>query len=149
MAAGIDQLRGGRVEFGIGAGWKEIEYAAYGFPFPPAPQRVDELVDTIEICIRMWTEDKASYGGKRYSIADALCAPKPAQTPFPIWIGGSKPRVLRIAAKYAHWMNHTAGDMTPAGRGGGQGAPDSARPRKKPQPKTPQRPPFLSGIGCA
>ena len=70
MAAGIDQLSGGRVEFGIGAGWKEIEYAAYGFPFPPAPQRVDELVDTIEICIRMWTEEKASYTGKRYSIAN-------------------------------------------------------------------------------
>jgi len=146
MAAGIDQLSGGRVEFGIGAGWKEIEYKAYGFPFPEAPQRVDELVDTIEICIRMWTEEKASYTGKRYSIADALCAPKPAQTPFPIWIGGSKPRILRIAAKYAHWMNHTAGDMTPAGVRVRQEALDAACRDKKRDPKTLKRSAFLSVI---
>jgi alkanesulfonate monooxygenase SsuD/methylene tetrahydromethanopterin reductase-like flavin-dependent oxidoreductase (luciferase family) len=134
------------VEFGIGAGWKEIEYKAYGFPFPDAPQRVDELVDTIEICVRMWTEEKASYTGKRYSIADALCAPKPAQSPFPIWIGGSKPRILRIAAKYAHWMNHTAGDMTPAGVRVRQEALDAACRDKKRDPKTLKRSAFLSVI---
>src|SRR5712692_12126495 len=78
MAVSVDHLSNGRLEFGIGAGWKELEYHAYGFPFPPAPQRVDELVDTIEICIRMWTEEKATYAGKRYSVAAALCAPKPA-----------------------------------------------------------------------
>jgi alkanesulfonate monooxygenase SsuD/methylene tetrahydromethanopterin reductase-like flavin-dependent oxidoreductase (luciferase family) len=146
MAAGIDQLSGGRVEFGIGAGWKEIEYKAYGFPFPPAPQRVDELVDTIEICIRMWTEEKASYAGKRYSIADAICAPKPAQSPFPIWIGGSKPRILRIAARYGHWMNHTSGDMTPAGVRVRQEALDAACRDKKRDPKTLKRSAFLSVI---
>ncbi len=146
MAAGIDQLSGGRVEFGIGAGWKEIEYKAYGFPFPDAPQRVDELVDTIEICTRMWTEDKASYTGKRYSIAEALCAPKPAQSPFPIWIGGSKPRILRIAAKYGHWMNHTGGDMTPAGVRVRQEALDSACRDRKRDPKTLKRSAFLSVI---
>src|SRR5258708_2678716 len=146
MAAGIDQLSGGRLEFGIGAGWKEIEYHAYGFPFPPAPQRVDELVDTIEICVRMWKDEKATYAGKRYSVADALCAPKPAQSPLPIWIGGSKPRILRIAAKYAHWMNHTAGDMTPAGVRVRQDALDAACRDKKRDPRTLTRSAFLSVI---
>jgi alkanesulfonate monooxygenase SsuD/methylene tetrahydromethanopterin reductase-like flavin-dependent oxidoreductase (luciferase family) len=146
MAAGIDQLSGGRLEFGIGAGWKEIEYHAYGFPFPAAPQRVDELADTIEICIRMWTDEKATYAGKRYSVTDALCAPKPSQAPLPIWVGGSKPRILRIAAKYAHWMNHTAGDMTPTGVRVRQEALDSACRDKKRDPKTLKRSAFLSVI---
>jgi len=146
MAAGIDQLSGGRLEFGIGAGWKELEYKAYGFPFPPAPQRVDELVDTIEICIRLWTEEKATYAGKRYSVTDALCAPKPAQAPLPIWIGGSKPRIIRIAAKYAHWMNHIAGDMTPAGVRVRQEALDTACRDRKRDPREVKRSAFLSVI---
>lgn len=144
IAAGVDQLSGGRLEFGIGAGWKELEYTAYGYQFPPPPQRVDELVDTIEICVRMWTDEKATYAGKRYSIADALCAPKPAQSPLPIWIGGSKPRIFRIAAKYAHWMNHTAGDMTPDGVRMRQEALDSACRDRKRDPKTLKRSAFLT-----
>lgn len=146
IAAVVDRLSGGRLEFGIGAGWKEIEYAAYGYAFPPAAQRVDELVDTIEICRRMWTEDKASYAGKRYSVTEAPCAPKPAQSPLPIWIGGSKPRILRIAARYGHWMNHTAGDMTPDGVRVRQQALDSACRDRKRDPATLKRSAFLTLI---
>lgn len=146
IAAVVDRLSGGRLEFGIGAGWKEIEYRAYGYAFAPAAQRVDELVDTIEICRRMWTQDKASYVGKRYSVADALCAPKPAQSPLPIWIGGSKPRILRIAARYGHWMNHTAGDMTPDGVRARQQALDSACRDRKRDPATLKRSAFLTLI---
>jgi alkanesulfonate monooxygenase SsuD/methylene tetrahydromethanopterin reductase-like flavin-dependent oxidoreductase (luciferase family) len=146
IAAGVDHLSGGRLEFGIGAGWKEVEYKAYGYEFPEAAVRVDQLVDTIEICTRMWTEDKATYAGKRYSITDALCAPKPVQSPLPIWIGGSKPRIFRIAAKYAHWMNHTSGDMTPDGVRGRQEALDSACRDLKRDPKTLKRSAFLSVI---
>src|SRR5438045_74352 len=144
IAAGLDHLSGGRLEFGIGAGWKDIEYRAYGYEFPAAPVRVDQLVDTLEICTRMWTEDKATYSGKRYSITDALCSPKPLQSPLPIWIGGSKPRILRIAAKWAHWMNHTSGDMTPAGVRVRQEALDSACRDRKRDPKTLKRSAFLS-----
>ena len=146
MAAGIDRMSGGRLEFGIGAGWKEIEYKAYGYEFPEPAVRVDELVDTIEICVRMWKDDKASYAGKRYSITDALCAPKPVQSPLPIWIGGSKPRIFRIAAKYAHWMNHTSGDMTPDGVRVRQQALDSACRDRKRDPKSLKRSAFLSLI---
>src|SRR5574337_484768 len=66
MAADVDVLSGGRLDVGIGAGWKELEYRAYGYDFPAPGIRVDQLVDTIEICLRMWTEEKASYRGKHY-----------------------------------------------------------------------------------
>lgn len=105
IAAGVDQMSGGRVEFGVGAGWKEVEYRAYGYEFPEAPTRVTQLVETLEICTRLWTEDKATFRGKHYRIEDAVSSPKPVQKPFPIWIGGTKPRVMRIAAKYAQWFN--------------------------------------------
>jgi alkanesulfonate monooxygenase SsuD/methylene tetrahydromethanopterin reductase-like flavin-dependent oxidoreductase (luciferase family) len=144
IAAGVDQLSAGRLEFGIGAGWKEVEYKAYGYEFPEPAVRVDELVDTVEICVRMWTDDKATYRGKRYSVNEALCAPKPVQSPLPIWIGGSKPRIFRIAATYAHWVNHTAGDMTPAGVRVRQEALDSACRDRKRDPKTLKRSAFLS-----
>jgi alkanesulfonate monooxygenase SsuD/methylene tetrahydromethanopterin reductase-like flavin-dependent oxidoreductase (luciferase family) len=146
IAADVDQMSGGRLEFGIGAGWKEVEYTAYGYEFPPAAVRVDELVDTIEICVRMWKEEKASYTGKRYSITEALCSPKPLQSPLPIWIGGSKPRIFRIAAKYAHWMNHTAGDLTPDGIRVRQEALDIACRDRKRDPKTLKRSAFLTLI---
>ena len=144
VAAGVDHLMDGRLEFGIGAGWKELEYKAYGYEFPPAPVRVDELVDSLEICRRMWTDEKATYAGKRYSVTEALCSPKPAQSPLPIWIGGSKPRIFRIAAKYAHWMNHTSGDMTPGGVQVRQAALDSACGDRKRDPATLKRSAFLT-----
>ena len=144
IAAGVDQLSGGRLEFGIGAGWKDVEYRAYGYEFPPPGVRVDELVDTIEICTRMWTEEKATYAGKRYRVTEAPCAPKPTQRPLPIWIGGSKPRIFRVAARYAHWMNHTAGDMTPDGVRARQDALDAACRDRKRDPKTLRRSAFLS-----
>jgi F420-dependent oxidoreductase-like protein len=105
IAAGVDQMSGGRLEFGIGAGWKDIEYRAYGYEFPEAGVRVTQLVETLEICTRLWTQERATYEGKYYRIEDAVCSPKPKQRPLPIWIGGTKPRVMRIAAKWANWFN--------------------------------------------
>jgi F420-dependent oxidoreductase-like protein len=109
IAAGVDVMSGGRLEFGVGAGWKEVEYRAYGYPFPDAPTRVTELVETLEICTRMWKEKRATYHGKHYRIDDALCSPKPIQNPLPIWIGGSKPRVMRAAARFANAFNFNLG----------------------------------------
>ena len=105
IAAGVDHMSGGRLEFGVGAGWKEVEYRAYGYEYPDDPTRVTQLAETLEICTRLWTEPRATYRGKHYRIEDALCSPKPMQKPLPIWIGGTKPRVMRIAAKYAQWFN--------------------------------------------
>ncbi len=106
VAAGVDRISGGRLDFGLGAGWKEVEYRAYGYAFPPPAIRVDQLVDTLEICTRMWTQERATYHGRHYRIDDALCSPKPVQEPLPIWIGGRLPRVMRTAAKYAQVFNY-------------------------------------------
>jgi F420-dependent oxidoreductase-like protein len=105
MAAGVDVMSGGRLEFGIGAGWKQLEYHAYGYDFPAPGTRVDQLIDTVEICKRMWSEDKATYHGKHYRIDDAQCSPKPVQRPLPMWIAGEKPRLMRAVARYADGVN--------------------------------------------
>ena len=113
IAAVVDVLSRGRLDFGLGAGWKEIEYRAYGYDFPDAPTRVTQMIETLEICTRMWREDRATYHGKYYRIDDALCSPKPVQRPLPIWIGGSKPRVMRAAAKYGDAFNITVSASAP------------------------------------
>ena len=102
IVASVDQLSGGRIEFGIGAGWKENEYVAYGYEFPDPGTRVTQMNETVEICRRLWTQERASFSGKHYRIAGAVCSPKPKQSPYPpLWIGGSGPRVMRSAARYA------------------------------------------------
>jgi len=108
-AADVDVISGGRLEFGVGAGWKDFEYRAYGYPFPDGPTRVTQLIETLEICTRMWREKRATFHGKHYRIDDALCSPKPTQKPLPIWIGGSKPRIMRAAARYASAFNFNLG----------------------------------------
>lgn len=105
LAAGVDRMSDGRLDFGLGAGWKDIEYRAYGYDFPEPGVRVTQLVETLEICTRLWTQERASYRGAHYRIEEAVASPKPKQTPLPIWIGGTKPRVMRIAAKWANWFN--------------------------------------------
>jgi F420-dependent oxidoreductase-like protein len=107
IAAGVDRMSEGRLEFGLGAGWKEEEYRAYGYDFPAAGARVTQLIETLEICRRMWTEERATYHGKYYRIDEALCSPKPLQRPLPVWIGGRQPRVMRVAARYGHAFNVT------------------------------------------
>ena len=109
IAAGVDVMSRGRLDFGLGAGWKEVEYRAYGYEFPDGPTRVTQMIETLEICTRMWKDERATYQGKFYRIADALCSPKPMQKPLPIWIGGSKPRVMRAAARFAHAFNFNIG----------------------------------------
>jgi alkanesulfonate monooxygenase SsuD/methylene tetrahydromethanopterin reductase-like flavin-dependent oxidoreductase (luciferase family) len=115
IAADVDVMSGGRLEFGVGAGWKDFEYRAYGYDFPDAPTRVTQMIETLEICTRMWKDERATYQGKYYRVADALCSPKPLQKPLPIWIGGSKPRVMRAAARYASAFNFNLGTSARAG----------------------------------
>ncbi len=106
IAASLDNISGGRVNFGVGAGWKEVEYRAYGYPFPSPDTRIRQLNDSLEIAKRMWTEERATYEGKYYSVRDALCSPKPVQKPHPpIWIGGTGSFTLKIAARHADAVN--------------------------------------------
>lgn len=105
-AASVDVQSGGRLEFGIGAGWKEVEYEAYGYRFPPPGERVDRLEESLEIVRRMWTEDAATYEGAYYAVRDALCEPKPVQAGGPpIWVGGYGDRLLRVVARLADGIN--------------------------------------------
>jgi F420-dependent oxidoreductase-like protein len=102
IVAGVDQMSGGRIEFGIGAGWKDNEYKAYGIPFDEPGARVTQMNEAIKICVALWTQERATFKGKHYRIEDAVCAPKPKQRPHPpIWIGGRGPSVMRAAARYA------------------------------------------------
>ena len=106
IAASLDHISGGRVNFGIGAGWKEAEYGAYGYPFPRPVTRIRQMEETIEIVKRMWTQDKATFKGKYYEVEDALCYPRPVQKPhIPVWVGGTGNLTLKVAAKHADAVN--------------------------------------------
>jgi F420-dependent oxidoreductase-like protein len=103
----IDVISGGRLDWGIGAGWYEQEYGAYGYDFPRPAERIGGLADTVEIVKRMWTEPDATYHGRYYSIDGAQCDPKPVQQPHPpIWIGGGGEQLtLRVVARHADYSN--------------------------------------------
>ena len=109
MASTIDVISNGRLLLGIGAGWKKVEYDAYGIPFPKVQDRMDQLEEAVQIIKLMWTEPKASFSGKHYMVKDAFCQPKPIQKPHPpILIGGEgMQRTLRIVAKYGDMCNFT------------------------------------------
>jgi len=103
MAATLDVISNGRLEFGIGAGVQRDEHVAYGIPFPKPHVRVDRVKETLEIIKNMWTEEKASYKGKYYSVNEAVCEPKPVQKPHPpITIGGIGEKLMsKVAAQHA------------------------------------------------
>ncbi len=106
IAASLDHICNGRLNFGIGAGWKEVEYYAYGYPFPKPMVRINQLEETVKIAKLMWTQEKATFEGKYYSIRDALCYPHPVQKPFiPIWIGGTGYQTLKVSARHANAIN--------------------------------------------
>ncbi|MBN1202216.1 MAG: LLM class flavin-dependent oxidoreductase [Anaerolineae bacterium] len=105
MAATLQALSGGRLIMGIGAGWKEDEYHAYGYPYPRAGIRIEQLRDTLEIFKRLWTTPgRVSYEGQHYSIKNAYCEPKPDPVP-PLLVGGGGNKTTRLAAEYADWWN--------------------------------------------
>ncbi|OLS28236.1 MAG: Pyrimidine monooxygenase RutA [Candidatus Heimdallarchaeota archaeon LC_2] len=77
MTATVDQISGGRLDFGLGAGWKQNEYEAYGIPFPSVKDRMDQLEEAIQIIKKLWTEPKVTFQGKHYQLKDAYSSPKP------------------------------------------------------------------------
>ncbi len=108
--AQIDEMSGGRVEFGIGAGWFEAEHRAYGIPFPPLGERFDRLEEQLAIITGMWATpvgETFDFAGAHYTVAGSPALPKPAQRPHPpIVIGGGGPkRTPALAARYASEFN--------------------------------------------
>lgn len=103
----IDVISGGRLDWGIGAGWYEHEYKGYGFEFPAPKERIGMLREAVEIVKSMWTEADTHYEGKHYTLQGAQCDPKPLQSPYPpIWIGGGGEQLtLRVVARHADCSN--------------------------------------------
>ena len=111
MAADLQWISGGRLILGIGAGWKENEYRAYGYDYPPDAVRLSQLEEAAQIIRTMWSETVPAFHGTYYHIEDAFCAPRPNPAP-PLLIGGAGPkRTLRIVAKYADWCNLNNSDL--------------------------------------
>jgi len=115
IVASVDQMSDGRIEFGIGAGWKENEYKAYGIPFDDPGARVTQMNETIRICKALWTQERTTFVGKHYRVEDAVSAPKPKQRPHPpVWIGGRGPRVMRAAVRHADGFDISRRPSDPA-----------------------------------
>jgi F420-dependent oxidoreductase-like protein len=103
----VDVISGGRLDWGIGAGWYENEYRGYGFDFPPPRERIGRLRECVEIVRAMWTQPETTYHGKYYGTFRANCDPKPLQQPHPpIWIGGGGEQLtLRVVARLGDCSN--------------------------------------------
>ncbi|MGW5310751.1 LLM class F420-dependent oxidoreductase [Nocardia thailandica] len=107
VAATVDLISGGRVEMGIGGGWYEHEWRAYGYGFPSAGERLGRLDEGVQIFRQAWQTGRATLDGRHYQVDDAIVHPKPLQeNGIPIWVaGGGEKKTLRIAAKYADYTN--------------------------------------------
>ena len=117
MISTMDAISGGRMDLGIGAGWKKDEWLAYGYGFPETKERLAALADHLEVITRMLAGDKhqhATFKGKYAEVKDAINVPKPIQQPrVPIMVGGNGPNVTwRLAAKHADELN--VDGMSPA-----------------------------------
>jgi F420-dependent oxidoreductase-like protein len=110
QAACVDVLSAGRLILGLGGGWYEREYQAYGYEFPPPAQRLAILRETLEVLPRLWTEETVTYAGRHLRFDGAYCDPKPLQQLPEIWVGGGGEKVtLRIAARHASRTNWQVG----------------------------------------
>jgi F420-dependent oxidoreductase-like protein len=109
IVASLDNASNGRIDLGIGAGWKDSEYKAYGYPFPSAKERVTQLMEAIQIINLLWTEERPSFDGDFYKIKETMFLPKPVQKPrVPIWVGSKKlraPMMEETVARYADGMD--------------------------------------------
>jgi F420-dependent oxidoreductase-like protein len=103
----VDVISGGRLDWGIGAGWYEQEYRGYGFEFPPPKDRIGMMRESVEIVKSMWSQEETTYDGKYYKLVRANCDPKPLQQPHPPVLigGGGEQLTLRVVAQHADASN--------------------------------------------
>src|SRR5947209_13837061 len=107
MASTVDTMSHGRLDFGIGAGWYEQEFLAYGYDFPDGPTRLRQLREAVQIILKMWTDEKAEFEGQYHSVHGAINQPKGVQKQhIPLLIGGAGEKVtLKLVAQYADACN--------------------------------------------
>jgi alkanesulfonate monooxygenase SsuD/methylene tetrahydromethanopterin reductase-like flavin-dependent oxidoreductase (luciferase family) len=107
ITACLDVMSGGRLEWGVGAGWYEGEALAYGYEFPPAPERIAALAEYVEVVRALWTQPDATYDGTHFSVRGAQCDPSPLQRPHPpvLVAGSGARRTLRVVARLADRAN--------------------------------------------
>ncbi len=102
----IDHLSGGRAALGLGAGWHQVEYDAYGIPFPSAGVRLDQLDEAAQCCRGLLHGETTTFEGRYFQLREARCEPRPVQEKLPIWIGGGgEKKTLRVVAKWADGWN--------------------------------------------
>ena len=113
IATTVDIISRGRLDFGFGAGWNELETSMYGIPLYPPRERIRRFGEACEVIKLLWTETEANFDGKYYQLKDARCEPKPIQKPYPPFvIGGSGEKLtLRIVAQYASIWNFVGGTV--------------------------------------
>ena len=108
LAVTVDHLSGGRLEFGIGAAWAEVEHSMYGIE--GLDHRVGRLSESLQIIRSLFTEERTNFEGRYYQLKDAIANPKPIQKPHPpIWIGASGEATLKLTARYADVWNISGG----------------------------------------
>jgi F420-dependent oxidoreductase-like protein len=117
MVSTLDVISGGRLELGIGSGWYEREFIGYGYPFPKASVRAQQLDEALQILKSMWTEPSVTFTGRHYQVIDARNEPKPLQRPRPpIHIGGDgEKRILPLVAREADWWSYWLSGTSAAG----------------------------------
>jgi probable F420-dependent oxidoreductase len=108
-ASTVDQLSGGRMVLGLGAGWQINEHHAYGIELEPPGKRVSRFEESIQIVRSMLSAESTTFHGAYYDITDAPCDPKPVQSPLPLLVGTRSPRMLRITARHADEWNTWGG----------------------------------------
>ena len=113
VASTVDVLSRGRLICGLGAGWYEHEWRAYGYGYPDIPARMGAFREAVEIVVKMWTEEKATFKGKYYTIDGAINEPKGIQKPhIPLWLGGGGEKVtLKLVAKWGNGCNVGGGKV--------------------------------------
>lgn len=111
IAATVDNISGGRLVLGLGAGWQENEHHAYGLDYPTLGGRSRRMEEACQVLTALFSNRRSDYHGRYYQLVDAPLEPKPVQDPLPLLIGGGGEKVtLRITAQYAHeW--HVWGDV--------------------------------------
>ena len=106
MATTIDGISGGRLDLGIGAGWLEEEFTAFGYPYGSVGERFESLEETLQVLQALFSGHAATLNGPTVSLRDARLLPEPVQRRLPVWVGGKGgPRLLKLAARYADGWN--------------------------------------------